>query len=81
MSNSDSWSSPHYVPAHVPQIYISREPAEHIGFDITLLGFCDKVVAELCKRAGWELKHEMVPRGHEAEVVAAARPGTWHVRS
>ena len=48
------------IPANVPQIYISREPCSHVNFDIDLLGDCDTVVTELCKRAGWDLEHEMV---------------------
>jgi NAD-dependent histone deacetylase SIR2 len=27
-------------------------------------------VAELARRAGWALKHEMIPEGHEIEVTA-----------
>lgn len=50
-----------YLPAHIPQIYISRTPVTHVNFDIDLLGDCDVVVAELCRRAGWDLKHSMVP--------------------
>lgn len=80
-----------YLPANVPQIYISREvsalniflktgeiyliplltdskPCAHVDFDIDLLGDCDTVVAELCRRAGWELKHEMIPRVQEVDV-------------
>ncbi|KAI1078884.1 SIR2-domain-containing protein [Whalleya microplaca] len=49
-----------FLPAHVPQIYISREPVSHANFDIDLLGDCDVVVAELCRRAGWDLNHKMV---------------------
>ncbi|KAI0898939.1 SIR2-domain-containing protein [Annulohypoxylon nitens] len=52
-----------YLPPHIPQIYISRTPVSHINFDIDLLGDCDVVIAELCRRAGWELKHKMVPPG------------------
>ena len=33
-----------------------------------MLGDCDVVVAELCRRAGWTLEHEMVPRGQRVEV-------------
>ena len=51
------------IPANVPQIYISRESCNHVDFDIDLLGDCDTVVTELCQRAGWELKHEMVSDG------------------
>lgn len=36
------------------------QPIHHINFDINLLGDSDRVVAELCKRAGWDLKHEMI---------------------
>jgi len=36
------------------------QPIHHISFDINLLGDCDTVVAELCQRAGWDLKHEMM---------------------
>ncbi|KAI1458093.1 SIR2-domain-containing protein [Annulohypoxylon moriforme] len=50
-----------YLPPHIPQIYISRTPVSHINFDIDLLGDCDVVVAELCRRAGWDLQHSMVP--------------------
>ncbi|KAH6647577.1 DHS-like NAD/FAD-binding domain-containing protein [Truncatella angustata] len=49
------------LPPHVPAIYISREPVAHINFDIDLLGDCDVVVAELARRAGWTLDHEMIP--------------------
>ena len=51
------------IPSHVPQIYISREPCSHANFDIDILGDCDTVITELCKRAGWELNHEMVEDG------------------
>ncbi|KAI4120642.1 MAG: hypothetical protein LQ338_006866 [Usnochroma carphineum] len=49
-----------FLPAEVPQIYISREPCQHIDFDIDMLGECDIVVTELCRRAGWDLQHEMI---------------------
>ncbi|KAK5120517.1 hypothetical protein LTR85_006172 [Meristemomyces frigidus] len=52
---------PNYLPHHVPQIFISREPIQHVNFDIQLIGDCDHVVFELCRRAGWSLKHEMIP--------------------
>ncbi|KAL9124692.1 MAG: hypothetical protein Q9217_006002 [Psora testacea] len=51
------------IPSNVPQLYISREPCSHVNFDIDLLGDCDTVVTELCRRAGWDLKHEMVKAG------------------
>lgn len=57
-----------YLPSHVPQIYISRTPVDHLNFDIDLLGDCDVVVAELCRRMGWNLEHEMIPRGQAVDV-------------
>ncbi|KAL2125933.1 hypothetical protein VTI74DRAFT_2201 [Chaetomium olivicolor] len=56
-----------FLPPNIPQIYISRTPVSHVNFDIDLLGDCDVVVAELCRRAGWELRHEMVPEGQVVE--------------
>lgn len=60
-----------FLPPHIPQIYISRTPVNHHNFDIDLLGDCDVVVAELCKRAGWDLKHEMIPTDQEITVETA----------
>lgn len=60
-----------YLPAHIPQIYISREPVRHVNFDVDMLGDCDVVVAELCRRAGWELQHEMIPPGQVVSVTPA----------
>jgi NAD+-dependent protein deacetylase SIR2 len=40
----------------------------HVNFDLDLLGDCDVVVAELCRRLNWELKHEMIPEGQEVDV-------------
>ncbi|KAF2856272.1 SIR2-domain-containing protein, partial [Plenodomus tracheiphilus IPT5] len=59
---------PNFLPRHIPQIYISRDPIHHINFDINLLGDCDVVVAELARRAGWELQHKMIPEGQSIEV-------------
>jgi NAD-dependent histone deacetylase SIR2 len=49
-----------WLPSHIPQIYVSRQAVSHINFDIDLLGDCDVVVTELCRRLGWDLNHEMV---------------------
>ncbi|KAI0441456.1 DHS-like NAD/FAD-binding domain-containing protein [Xylaria telfairii] len=57
-----------FLPAHIPQIYISRTPVSHINFDIDLLGDCDVVVAELCRRAGWDLTHPMVPPDQKVNI-------------
>lgn len=51
-----------FLPENIPQMYISRTPVSHINFDIDMLGDCDVVVAELCKRAGWRLEHEMISK-------------------
>lgn len=52
-----------YLHDTVPQVYISRTPVSHVNFDIDMLGDCDVVVAELCRRVGWDLNHEMtVPK-------------------
>ncbi|PQE06486.1 hypothetical protein CJF32_00002367 [Rutstroemia sp. NJR-2017a WRK4] len=61
-----------FLPAHVPQIYISRQPVGHVNFDVDLLGDCDVVVAALCKAAGWNLEHEMIPKGQEIEITGDA---------
>ena len=62
----------------MPQIYISREPADHINFDITLLGYCDDVVAELAKRAGWTIDHAKVT---DATLTATPglKTGQWNI--
>lgn len=57
-----------FLPPGVPQIYISRTPVGHVNFDIDLLGDCDVVVAELCRRLGWDLDHDMVPEGQKVAV-------------
>ncbi|OJJ49381.1 hypothetical protein ASPZODRAFT_129829 [Penicilliopsis zonata CBS 506.65] len=61
---------PGVLPRHIPQIYISRTPVSHIGFDIDLLGDCDVVVSELSRRAGWDLKHDMIPPDEKVEVTS-----------
>lgn len=45
---------PNYIPAHVPQILINREPLSHMTFDVELLGDGDIIVNDLCKRLGGE---------------------------
>lgn len=40
------------IDADVPQILINREPLRHMTFDVELLGDCDVILAELCKRLG-----------------------------
>lgn len=56
------------IPSHVPQIHISLKRCQMRGVtpDIELLGECDVIVEELARRAGWKLKHEMIPDAPEA---------------
>ncbi|KAF7592760.1 NAD-dependent histone deacetylase sir2 [Aspergillus hancockii] len=70
---------PGVLPRHVPQIYISRTPVSHTGFDIDLLGDCDVVVSELCRRAGWDFKHEMIPPGEQVEITPVEGHESRHV--
>lgn len=73
---------PNYLPHQVPHIYISREPIEHVNFDVQLLGQCDAVVSELCRRVGWELKHEMIPPDFAVSVEEFENSGhRWIVRA
>ena len=67
---------PDHMPENVPHIFISREACEHINFDIQLLGDCDTVVWELCKRAGWDLSHKMIPA--DMSTTVAAVEGSTH---
>ncbi|KAL7643314.1 UNVERIFIED_CONTAM: hypothetical protein RMT77_006606 [Armadillidium vulgare] len=41
---------PSSIHPHVPQILINREPLTHMTFDVELLGDCDVIVSELCRR-------------------------------
>ncbi|KAK1776756.1 DHS-like NAD/FAD-binding domain-containing protein [Copromyces sp. CBS 386.78] len=68
-----------FLPPHIPQIYISRTPVSHVNFDIDLLGDCDVVVSELCKRAGWDLQHEMIPEGQVIRTELAEGYNSRHV--
>ena len=74
---------PNFIPPNVPQIYISRDPCRHINFDIELLGECDVICAELCKRAGWDLRHEMLPKGgYEVDIDGfEGMPGRHEIRA
>lgn len=42
------------MPAEVPQILINKERLRNLNFDIELLGDCDTVIGELCRRLGQE---------------------------
>lgn len=53
----------------------------HINFDITLLGDCDIITAELARRAGWSLTHPMLPNSHGIAIKEHEEqlPATWHI--
>jgi NAD-dependent histone deacetylase SIR2 len=71
---------PRSVPVDTPQIYVSRQPVTHIDFDIDLLGDCDTVVAELCRRLDWDLDHEMmVPKEKKIDVQLKEGSHSQHV--
>ncbi len=46
----------------------SRQPCAHVDFDVDMLGDCDAIVTELCRRAGWELQHEMIVKDDAVDV-------------
>ncbi|KAM7202458.1 NAD-dependent protein deacetylase hst1 [Rhypophila sp. PSN 637] len=70
---------PPFLPPNIPQIYISRTPVSHVNFDVDLLGDCDIVVSELCRRAGWTLDHEMIPKDQVVDVTTAEGYQSRHV--
>ena len=45
------------LPAGIPQILINRERLHYLNFDVELLGNCDNIVAELCRRLGESWDH------------------------
>ncbi|SMY20164.1 unnamed protein product [Zymoseptoria tritici ST99CH_1A5] len=60
---------PNFLPHGVPHVYVSRERLRHVAVDVQLLGDCDVVVGELCKRLGWSLEgmKGLVATGEKAE--------------
>ena len=69
---------PSFLPKDVPQIYISRESCKHIDFDVELLGECDVIVQELCRRAGWG-SLEDVAKGAKGELGGKCVEQAHHV--
>lgn len=44
------------LPHNVPQVLINLESLPHANrFDVQLLGHCDEIVQELCRRLSWDL--------------------------
>jgi NAD-dependent histone deacetylase SIR2 len=70
---------PNYISQQTPHIYISMEAIRHVEFDIQLLGKCDDVVVELCRRAGWELKHPKVQSDPLEVMAVPERDHLWVV--
>lgn len=68
-----------FLHPNTPQINISRDGVPHVNFDIDLLGDCDIVVAEMCRRAGWDLDHEMIPEGQVVDVELAQGYASRHI--
>jgi NAD+-dependent protein deacetylase SIR2 len=49
---------------------------------MNFLGDCDTVVAELARRAGWDLKHNMLPEDLKVDVVPINEVDhTWGVKA
>lgn len=67
-----------YVSMDIPQIYINLNPVTHFQFDIELLGNCDDVIAELCRRAGWNLQHDMIPEDQQVNIVTEENSAHRH---
>ncbi|KAJ8323237.1 NAD-dependent histone deacetylase sir2, variant 2 [Batrachochytrium dendrobatidis] len=58
------------LPQHIPQILINLEALPHMQhFDIQLLGYCDKIIVEICRNLGWEL-----PQAKPLHPLASATP-------
>ena len=67
------------VPPSTPQIYINRDPCSHVDFDVELLGECDTIVAELCRRAGWQLQHEMCKKKEVDVTLVEGTQSQWKI--
>ncbi|KAG8525601.1 uncharacterized protein KY384_009245 [Bacidia gigantensis] len=68
------------IPGDVPQVYINRDPCGHAAFDVDLLGNCDTIVTELCRRGGWELEHEMVSEEKVSVEMCEGFESRWNVK-
>lgn len=75
------------LPDNIPQLLINKDPIGHCNFDVSLLGYCDDVVAYLCDRLGqqWEIDHpdykSLVGDGHNLEVEETKDQGVFNVKS
>lgn len=55
------------------------QSVSHTDFDIDLLGDCDVVVSELCRRAGWDLQHHMIPTDEKVEITPLEGHESRHI--
>ncbi|KAL2313450.1 NAD-dependent histone deacetylase sir2 [Schizosaccharomyces pombe] len=82
------------IPPTTPQIYISRTPVRHTQFDVNFLSpYCDWVIVEICKRAGWlnelqalcdlpECHSGSKTRAFETDLdIKFEEPSTYHITS
>ncbi|XP_005095144.1 NAD-dependent protein deacetylase sirtuin-1 [Aplysia californica] len=67
---------PNSLPANIPQILINRERLPYLNFDVELLGNCDDIVADLCRRLGdgWEQLAQPGPPLTEVSLSALPTP-------
>lgn len=50
-----------YLPLSTRWLTMTLQRVKHMDLDLTFLGDCDVICGELAKRAGWDLKHSMLP--------------------
>ncbi|CAL1545658.1 unnamed protein product [Lymnaea stagnalis] len=65
---------PNSLPANVPQILINRERLHHFNFDVELLGNCDGIIGELCRRLGPGWEHLATPGAQLEEILMTDLP-------
>eukprot|EP00842_Homolaphlyctis_polyrhiza_P005165 jgi/Hompol1/564/HPOL_005354-RA len=69
------------LPHNVPQILINLEVLPHMqNFDVQLLGYCDTIVSELCRRLGWELPPPQDSSGHVIPDAQSPEPSIPSIR-
>ncbi|KAJ3021826.1 NAD-dependent protein deacetylase sirtuin-1 [Thoreauomyces humboldtii] len=67
------------IPHNVPQLLINMESLPHMaGFDVQLLGHCDRICEYLCGVLGWELPkrepEEQAIQAHNGEAASVGKP-------
>lgn len=70
---------PNSLPGNVPQIIINREPlTKRLTFDVELLGNCDDIISELCKRLGDTWDHLALAGPPAQQVLLSDLPDPRH---